>query len=230
MAGSRRWDSSVGRPPYPDRSITTERGRTVGPGGPVRLGPLLFKVIRWSFGRARSHPSLTDRYSGRRGDPVLRRGPVDYPAVSEVGSQELGQPCQVVLFIAEEPAVMAVADAFMVWSAADDETVDVSTGHAEAAGWTAPRLDDLLGGGPKHHRGRPIQEHPVRQPSRRVPRIWGSRCVCRVRRLIGRQIHDQRVRSVSQNAGVLKGLLRMATCGNGSRSGALARTRADGHL
>jgi len=57
-------------------------------------------------------------------------------------------PSQIVLLLAEEPAVVAVADTFMVRGAADYESVDVSPGHAEAAGRTPPRLDDLLGGGP----------------------------------------------------------------------------------
>jgi hypothetical protein len=73
--------------------------------------------------------------------------PADDPVMLEVGPQNLGQSRQVVLLIAEEPA--AVADTFMVRGAADDETVDAPPGHAEAAGWTPPWLDDLLGGGPK---------------------------------------------------------------------------------
>ncbi len=71
----------------------------------------------------------------------------DDPVVPEVGPQDLGQPRQVVLFITEEPAVVPVENAFMVWSAADDETADVPTSHAQAAGQAAPWLDDLLGGG-----------------------------------------------------------------------------------
>ncbi|WP_030338467.1 hypothetical protein [Streptomyces sp. NRRL S-1022] len=73
----------------------------------------------------------------------------DDPLVPEVGPQDLGQPCQVLLFIAEEPAVMPVADAFVVRCAADDETADVPTGLAEAAGRAAPRFDDFLCGGSK---------------------------------------------------------------------------------
>lgn len=50
------------------------------------------------------------------GVDVCQRGggmgaPADDPAVPEIGPQNLRQPRQVVLFIAEEPAVMSVADA-----------------------------------------------------------------------------------------------------------------------
>ncbi|WP_306368453.1 hypothetical protein [Nocardiopsis sp. CC223A] len=62
---------------------------------------------------------------------------MDDPVMAEIGSQDLGQPRRFMLFIAEEPAVVTVADAFMVWSAADDEAVDVPSGHAEAAGRAA---------------------------------------------------------------------------------------------
>lgn len=70
--------------------------------------------------------------------------PADDPLMATVGPQNLGQPHETVLFVCQEPTVVPVADAFMVRSAADDETADVAAGHAEAASRAAWGLVDLL--------------------------------------------------------------------------------------
>ncbi|MFF3577692.1 hypothetical protein [Streptomyces mirabilis] len=68
---------------------------------------------------------------GQRGGGMCAS--VDDPVVPEIGSQDLGQPCQVMLFIAEEPAAVTVTDAFIK---TQDTTVSRSASQTTAE--TAP--------------------------------------------------------------------------------------------
>lgn len=83
--------------------------------------------------------------------------PADDPLMLAAGPKNLGQRREAVLLVSEKPAVMPVADTFMVRSAADNETADAPADRAGAAGRAAPRLDDLLGGdGGSRRMGSPI--------------------------------------------------------------------------
>lgn len=79
---------------------------------------------------------------GKRGGEIGT--PADDPVVPEVGPPDLGQPYQIVLIITEEPAVVPVADPLVVRGAADDESVNVTTGHAETAGGAPAGLDQFF--------------------------------------------------------------------------------------